>query len=55
LAQAAELGRQQAKLGRDVPITDLVLAAVALRANAYVYSCDPHFDGIEGLRRFWPT
>jgi predicted nucleic acid-binding protein len=52
---AANLGREQAKFGRDLPITDLVLAVVALRLNAYVYTSDPHFDGIEGLRRFWPV
>jgi predicted nucleic acid-binding protein len=33
---AADLGREQAKLGRDLPITDLLLAAVALRLKAYV-------------------
>jgi predicted nucleic acid-binding protein len=32
----------------------LVLAAVALHLDAYVYTSDPHFDGIEGLKRFWP-
>jgi predicted nucleic acid-binding protein len=52
--QAAELGREQAKLGRDLPITDLVLAVIALRLGAFVYTSDPHFDGIEGLRRFRP-
>jgi predicted nucleic acid-binding protein len=52
--RAAELGREQASLGRDLPITDLALAAVALRLEAYVYTTDPHFDGIDGLKRFWP-
>ncbi len=52
---AAQLAREQAKLGRDLPITDLVLAAVALRLDAYVYTTDPHFDGIDGIKRFWPT
>ena len=53
--QAAPLGREQAGLGRDLPITDLALAAVALRLDAYVYTTDPHFDGIDGIKRFWPT
>ena len=53
--QAAQLGREQARLGRDLPITDLALAAVALRLSAYVYTTDPHFDGIDGIKRFWPT
>jgi len=52
---AAHLAREQARLGRDLPITDLVLAAVALRLDAYVYTTDPHFDGIDGIKRFWPT
>jgi len=51
---AAHLAREQAGLGRDLPITDLALAAVALRLDAYVYTTDPHFDGIDGIRRFWP-
>jgi predicted nucleic acid-binding protein len=52
---AAQLGREHARLGRDLPITDLVLAAVAIRLDAYVYTADPHFDGIDGIKRFWPT
>ena len=52
---AAQLAREQARLGRDLPITDLALAAVALRLDAYVYTTDPHFDGIDGIKRFWPT
>jgi predicted nucleic acid-binding protein len=53
--RAAQLGRKQASLGHDLPITDLVLAAVALRLNASIYTTDPHFDGIQGLKRFWPS
>jgi predicted nucleic acid-binding protein len=49
------LGRKQASLGHDLPITDLVLAIVAARLNASIYTTDPHFDGIEGLKRFWPS
>jgi hypothetical protein len=48
------LGREQAKLGLDLPITDLVLAVIALRLDAFVYTSDPHFDGIEGLKQFRP-
>jgi len=53
--RAAELGREQAKRGRDLPVTDLVLAAVALRLNAFVYTTDPHFDGVDGIKRFRPA
>lgn len=50
---AAQLGREQAKLGRDLPITDSILAAVAIRLKSHVYTTDPHFDGIDGIKRFW--
>jgi predicted nucleic acid-binding protein len=53
--RAAQFGREQAKLGRDLPVTDLVLAAVVMRLNAFVYTTDPHFDGIDGIKRFWPA
>jgi predicted nucleic acid-binding protein len=36
-------------------VTDLVLAAVALRLNAFVYTTDPHFDGVDGIKRFRPA
>jgi len=49
---AAELGRNLAAKGHDLPITDLILAAIALRLGASVYSSDPDFDLIEDLRRY---
>jgi len=51
---AADLGRGLAPRGQKLPLTDLVLAVVALRLNASVYTTDPHFDAVEGLKRFWP-
>lgn len=53
--RAAQLGREQAKLGRDLPVTDLVLAAVAMRQRSFLYTSDPHFDGLDGIKRFWPA
>jgi predicted nucleic acid-binding protein len=49
---AATLGRQLAAGGHDVPLTDLVVAALAKRVQASVFSSDPHFDLIPGLKRY---
>jgi predicted nucleic acid-binding protein len=35
-----------------LPLTDLVLAAVAVNRSVAVYSSDPHFDLIPALPRF---
>jgi predicted nucleic acid-binding protein len=51
---AAELGRNLAALGHRLPLSDLLVAAVALDLGASVYSTDPHFDLIPNLRRFQP-
>jgi predicted nucleic acid-binding protein len=50
----ASLGRRLASLGYKLPLTDLTVAVVAQRLDACVYTTDPHFDAIEGLRRYWP-
>lgn len=51
---AATLGRSLAAKGHVVPLTDLILAAVAMRIDASVYTIDPHFDLIDGLKRHSP-
>jgi predicted nucleic acid-binding protein len=51
---AAELGRELAAKRHRLPLTDLVVAAVVRRLNAYVYSNDPHFDAIPDLKRYRP-
>ncbi len=48
---AAALGRELAASGHDVPLTDLVVVALARRVEASVFSTDPHFDLIAGLKR----
>ena len=48
---AAALGRELAAKGHDVPLTDLVIAALAQRVQAFVFTLDPHFDLIPGLKR----
>jgi predicted nucleic acid-binding protein len=49
---AAALGRELAVIDNDVPLTDLVIAAVARRVQASVFTFDPHFDLIPGLKRY---
>lgn len=49
---AARLGRRAAAAGQQLPLSDLVLAAVALNYRLLLYSTDPHFDRFEELPRF---
>lgn len=51
---AATLGRSLAAKGHMIPLTDLILASVAIRLNVSVNSTDPHFDLIENLNRHQP-
>ena len=48
---AATLGRSLAAKGHVIPLTDLILASVAMRLDVSVYSTDPHFDLFENLKR----
>lgn len=50
--EAAALGRQLAANGHRLPLTDLVMAAVALRHDLLIYTVDPHFDHFPDLKRF---
>lgn len=51
--EAATLGRNLAARGhRDIPVTDLAIAATSLDRGWLVFSDDPHFDLVEGLLRF---
>ena len=49
---AAARGRQLAANGHRLPLTDLVIAAIALRHDLSVYTIDPEFDLIANLKRF---
>jgi predicted nucleic acid-binding protein len=49
---AARLGRHLVARGHRLPLSDLVVAAIALRLDAEVFTSDPHFDIINDLRRF---
>ena len=48
---AAAIGRDLAAKGHDLPLSDLVIAALAQRVHASVLTSDPHFDLIPRLRR----
>lgn len=48
---AAALGRELASRGHELPLTDLVIAALAKRIQAFVFTLDPHFDLFSGLKR----
>jgi predicted nucleic acid-binding protein len=52
---AADLGRDLAAKGNKLPLSDLLVATLAKRCKAGVYSSDPHFDCITDLKRFWPN
>ncbi len=51
---AANLGRKLASDGHPLPLSDLCLASTALRLDLLLYSIDPHFDLVLGLRRYHP-
>ena len=47
-------GAKWLRQGHRLPLSDLVLAVVAKRLDAYVYTTDPHFDLVADLKRFRP-
>jgi predicted nucleic acid-binding protein len=50
--RAASLGRDLAAKGHDIPLTDLVIIALARRYDTYVLTNDPHFDLVQELKRY---
>lgn len=51
---AAELGRTLASNGHKLPLTDLIVAALAKRCDCWLYTTDPHFNLIPDLKRYSP-
>jgi len=51
---AAQLGRRLMSQGHSLPLSDLIIAAVALARGLALYSSDPHFDLISELHRHTP-
>lgn len=46
---AAKLGRELMSRGHSLPLSDLIVAAVALNRNLAVFTVDPHFQLISDL------
>ena len=46
----AELKSMQKRLGRNIPLFDLLIASVVMDNNATLLSTDPHFQEIKGLQ-----
>ena len=51
----AKLGRRLNASGQILPLTDLVVSAIAIRRECAVFTIDPHFDLISELKRFRPS
>ena len=51
---AAHMSFELKRKGLTTPLSDLVIAAVALRADVPLYATDPHFQRVEGLHLYRP-
>jgi hypothetical protein len=51
---AARIGRRLTAHARQLPLSDLILAAVAIRVGAEIYTVDPHFDLVPNVKLFRP-
>lgn len=51
---AAGIGRELAAKGHAVPVSDLLIMAVAKRIDISIYTTDPHFDLVPDLKRHRP-
>ena len=49
---AAAIARELAAKGHDLPLSDVLIAAVARRVEAFVFTSDPHFDLMPWLKRY---
>lgn len=49
---SADLARALRSEGRTIPLSDLLLAAMAIEHNLSVYSTDSHFNHIPGLELY---
>ena len=53
--RAGELSYSLIRRGMTTPLSDLVIARVALENNVSVYTTDDHFSRVEGLQLYVPT
>lgn len=48
--KAGELSASLRKAGKTIPLSDLVIAAASRSSGHEVFTVDPHFNDIEGIR-----
>lgn len=53
-AKAGSLSAEMRRKGLTIPLTDLIIAALAMEHDAEVFTTDPHFDEIPGLKLHKP-
>jgi predicted nucleic acid-binding protein len=51
---AGDLSASLRRKGITIPLTDLIIAALALEHDCQVYTLDPHFEKIPGLSLYQP-
>jgi predicted nucleic acid-binding protein len=52
--RAGEISSSLRRKGTTLPLMDVIIAALALEHNAEVFTIDPHFDKIPGLKLHKP-
>jgi hypothetical protein len=52
--KAGEISASLRKNGITIPLTDLIIAAMALSEDLEVFTIDPHFKEVHGLRLYKP-
>lgn len=52
--RAGEISSSLKRKGTTLPLMDVIIAALALEHNAEVFTIDPHFDEIPGLKLHKP-
>ena len=53
--QTGDLSAQLLRRGVTLPLSDLVIAALAIEHNCHVYRLDTHFKKIPGVRLYLPA
>lgn len=54
-SQTGNLSSQLLRRGVTLPLSDLIIAALAIEHNCHVYSLDIHFKRIPGVRPYPPA
>ncbi|RJQ60860.1 MAG: PIN domain nuclease [Desulfobacteraceae bacterium] len=53
--RAGEVSASLRRKGITIPLSDILIASVALNQDCKVFTTDPHFDSIPGVRVHKPT